>query len=151
MKIWYLLVGLLVVTLLLPKSDEKSKTQATVTTSPVTTETQATVATSPVATEAASLSTAPQETIGTDQVFLSAIELSVSSQAKDWARTIPDSSKIRVGKESCQAFDQGVTFEQVTLLTVEQIGNNPAAIEYVGALVGAGSASYCLQHKGQLP
>lgn len=87
----------------------------------------------------------------TDRRFLTAIESSVSQEAKGALNHIPDSQKITAGKSVCQSFSQDVTFEDFSTLILQKYGNSSSNIELGGALIGAAVSVYCPEYSYKLP
>ena len=98
-----------------------------------------------------SLTSSNTEGIDKNQRFLLGLESSISSETKTLVKDIPDSQKIMAGEKICQAFAQGITFNDLAIAFTQKYGSNPKYAEYAGALIGASVGAYCPEHAGKLP
>ena len=81
-----------------------------------------------------------------DQLFLLTLESSASWEANKVLEQIPDYQKIAFGKEVCQSFSEGMTFEDFATRVALTYGNNLTVAELAGRLVGAGVGAYCPEY-----
>lgn len=90
------------------------------------------------------------ETEDKDQLFLSTLESSASHEANKVLEQIPDYKKVAFGKEACQSFSEGMSFEDFALKVALTYGNNSTMAEIAGRLVGAGVGAYCPEYSDKV-
>jgi hypothetical protein len=94
----------------------------------------------------ASVKASSTDTEDKDQRFLSVIDSSASSEAKKVLEQIPDYKKIAFGKEVCQNFSKGMSFQDFAIKVAQTSGNDSTTAEIAGRLAGAGVGAYCPEY-----
>jgi len=77
-----------------------------------------------------------------DRDFLALVESLASQEAKAWAINLSDYKKIKVGKETCAAFDRGATYEDI-IIALQSLNTELLGLQYTGLLSGIGIRVYC--------